>query len=329
MSALDLGLLLQQLDRLGLEDGDRAGELADLVGGQRTGNVDGGIVAGEPDQGPADRLQPRQHPMQEQQAERTDQQTRDRRSRGNPGDEGARPFAKPRQRLLHFIETAHALRREAALQPRHGLGVGRCGGERLRPLAQLRRIDRRLTRRGDRVEPQRQLVVCALRARDERCDVRRQRLVGTLVGIERAAIGGGRRARHQPLVVAQQLLDAGDHLDRRQPARAQPRRCLLGPPGEMDGDRGQHVDHGQEQRDGAVELGGDLRTRQSQASRHRSPQSPRHTGRPPRPACVQPGSALAVGTDMKIGLQRTSVTPRRRTSRAVQGLAPSPRRAEF
>ena len=65
---LELALLLQQLDRLGLEDGHRARELAHLVLVRQAGDVDRGVVAGEADERRADALQARQHAAQQQQA---------------------------------------------------------------------------------------------------------------------------------------------------------------------------------------------------------------------------------------------------------------------
>ena len=68
LSALELALLLQQLDRFGLEDRSRARELAHLVLMRQSRDVDRGVVAGEADERRADALQARQHAVQQEQA---------------------------------------------------------------------------------------------------------------------------------------------------------------------------------------------------------------------------------------------------------------------
>ncbi len=271
VQSLRLALFLQQLDRLRLEHGHRAGELADfvLVGG--AGHIDRGVVAGKPQQRRADALQTRQDAAEQEEADRADHQSA-RGGRGrHPGDEGAGVGGDLGQGLGCVTGLALALGDDAAPQVLGGLGVALRGGGGIGG-----------TLIGDEGEHQGAVPLevgelhgqRVLLAKAHRCHVARSIVAeldeGGAFPQRRVAGAHLRRRHHQAAQLIERVFELAGGLHRLQTDLASPDRRFPGLAGEADGGAGQDVDHGQHDRDRAVKLGRNLRAGKPQSFQHRT-----------------------------------------------------------
>ena len=105
-------------------------------------------------------------------------------------------------------------------------------------------------------------------ARHQRGDLAVAVPVCACIALECSVVRGKRCRCRQPALLLESGFQVVREQDGLQGFLADPTDRLLRPAGELDGGGGQQIDHGQGQGDGAIELGGDLRPRQTQSVEH-------------------------------------------------------------
>jgi hypothetical protein len=271
---LELVLLVQKLERLGLEHRHRARQLPQLVLLREARDVDRGVVTRQPQQRPADALQPPQHASQEQEAHGADQQACDG-GRAHPGDERPRARRDVEERRIEGLHALLALGGDVALQPLcRGRELGRRGARLLGKL-QAGEAERQRALLLQRSEPIGEAVGRPIaHARHERCKFGRAVPVGALIALDGVVLAGkGCRLDEPALLLERGLRLLGEH-HALQAVLADPAGNLFRAAGELNGGRAQEIDDRHREGYGAVELGGDLRPWQPQSFEHCKPAEP-------------------------------------------------------
>ncbi len=263
---LEIRLLAQQLDRLGLEHRHRARELAELVPRVHALDVDGGVVAGEPDQRGRNRLEARAHAAQEEKPERSGEEADQRNSGRDRSDERTGLLRQRTERALGGAQARVALREDLQREAVGGGGIAGSGRTRLIRLAVARKVEHRGTVRAEQGKARRQLF----RA------VRRNAVDHAEDGIPRIAIdllllrvtARQRRGRHQPAVLLEQHLQPPGKRDVYQALGSEAADRSLRLAGELHGCKRQRTHARQEKPEGAIKLCGEAGGRKPQSSEH-------------------------------------------------------------